>query len=565
MKKSIFLFILLASANYAQKTVTPTWVKNEINQYAIDSIQTWAETEALIEGMIGDSLAHYPQKAGDETITGTWNFNAATLTSLTILGTDTTLSPSRKYITSDTYFQRQLIDFYGDVKYIATNNAGGSSLKNSADSTYEITAADSLYSGVMFRTDFVLEANVNYYIRFMVKRKSGDVGAEWRAGYPIPASYRYVSFIPTDTWQVVEGVFHTDVVSDGIFICGSDIETNEVIKVKDFYIEKRRTLAGWKDDLATSLSVYDLVEVPIGTHIVTSTIVVPTGKRIYGVLGKSILQADTLITKVLDITNADNVIIDGITIKGDMADYGFNVTEIDSGIVDSLGGALNQDGIGTKVGIYIDGSDKVNITNCEVTNFDRAGIEVKRSGTNGEYGFRLINSLTQHCYIGLYLDSLTEYSNINSFTTRVCQIGAYITSGNLLLNGCMFTNNRVGLLMTNGLNDSHGSFTGCSFNHNNLYGLILDSLSHGQLFSNGQYWYCNIYMKGVAGVVFNGGLFYATTIYADGVYTGTDLSLITNAMFVSGIIEHNYNGHTSNLKLKNNWLMNGGDASALNN
>ena len=120
--------------------------------------------------------------------------------------------------------------------------------------------------------------------------------------------------------------------------------------------------------------------------------------------------------------------------------------------------------------------------------------------------------------------------------------------------------------MTNGLNDSHGGFSNCTFNHNSLYGVSLDKLSNGEVFSACNIWYGNIYVRDSKGVNFNGCQIGVTNIFADGDFVSGGIWKIQNSMFFgSSTIYQDYNGNTSNLSLKNNDYADGTSNTPINN
>ena len=119
--------------------------------------------------------------------------------------------------------------------------------------------------------------------------------------------------------------------------------------------------------------------------------------------------------------------------------------------------------------------------------------------------------------------------------------------------------------MTDGLNNSHGSFTGCTFNHNTLYGVALDKLSVGEMFVGCQFFYGDIYVTDSKGIVFSTCEMGATNIYADGNFATGGMWMITNSVFFGGNIYEDHLGNISDLRLKNNHVADGTSSVAYNN
>ena len=319
-------------------------------------------------------------------------------------------------------------------------------------------------------------------------------------------------------------------------------------------------------NLADELAKKDVVRVPPGTYIISTTINVPSGKRIIGVPGKSILQADANVLKVLAIDGKTDVEISGITVKGVYQNTVLDGAMVAAGVIDTFDAAILETGAGTKIGIYINASERINIHGCRISNFDKYGIQTILSGKTYEYGIKLTDNYIHDCYLGLKLQQEAEYSTYVGNTISKCQIGLYVNSGNNAFSNNHIDKNRVGLVMGNGLNDAHGSFVGCSFNHNSLYGIALNLLSVGETFTGCNIWYAPIYIKSSRGVILDSCLIGNSAIYADGNHPSGGVWMICNSMFLGGSsVAHDYNGNTSNVKLKNNWWMNGTDSGTINN
>lgn len=474
-----------------------------------------------------------------------------------------------------------IVNSIGALKFTATNNQTGSA--TTAESVLKVTANNSGCSGI-YLGGLKLTNNKTYLIDAEVKKESGD-DKQFYIGNPVDYATGAVVFTPTTTWQKVSGkiVGQGFSVTYGVFICAGNELTNEVVQFRNIsireltYIEANHESrivslenggSGGTFDIQAAVNAQQNVFVPPGTYTLTSTLVIPSGRRIYGVLGQSIIKAGTALTKLITIDGVTDITLENLKILGVGANtpLGGAHNAPAAGVVDTFDAAIAETNAGTKIGVYLNASERINIRNCEISNFDKYGLQSVLCGKLYEYGIKITDNYIHDNYLGLKTNSEAEYSTYTGNSITKNQIGVYCDSGNNNWVNNHIDKNRVGLVMSNGYNNSHGSFGVCSFNHNSLYGICLNLLSAGESFTGCQIWYGNIYVKGSKGIVFSGGEIGASTVYADGNFVDGGMWMICNTIFQAGnSIVHNHNGNTSNLKLKNNWYMDGSDSAALNN
>jgi len=460
-------------------------------------------------------------------------------------------------------------------------NAGVVTSYNTAQNAWTLTINSNGYQGLNMpsaKNPFLI--NTDYYFEIETRLVSGD-SVPMRIGHYTSAS-TYAVFTPTADWKIIRVKVNSANFSDGIWLFAPNAIYNSVIEIRKIQgytkqtqlsiidtrlqaVEANSVLTG--ADIQGWINTYDVVNLPSGTITVNTQIVVPSGKRIVGVKGKTILQAGASLTNMFLISNVTDVTMENITIKGTAANTtlgGAHNGPFD-GVVDTFTAAISETNIGTKSGIKLYQSERIDIKNCSISNFNAYGILSDLCGSTYEYGIKLTDNYISDNYCGLKLADQSEYSSFmgNSFTKN--QIGVRCDAGNNLFSNNHLDKNRVGLVMSNGINDSHGTFSACTFNHNTLYGIALNELISGEIFTGCQIWFGHVYVKNSKGVVFNSCLI-NSVIYADGNKLGGGAwSFINSMMFGSADIVHNYLGNTSNLSLKGNLKADGTSSAGFNN
>lgn len=90
------------------------------------------------------------------------------------------------------------------------------------------------------------------------------------------------------------------------------------------------------------------------------------------------------------------------------------------------------------------------------------------------------------CYRGVEVQAGTgaEYVSITAVQAARCDIGAVIAAGNAVITGGSLSDNREGLLLSNGTNHAHGRIANVGFNHNTDFNVRCDNVTNGQSFDN---------------------------------------------------------------------------------
>lgn len=307
------------------------------------------------------------------------------------------------------------------------------------------------------------------------------------------------------------------------------------------------------------------IDFPSGIYNVSSFTNLGSNIKITGVRGGTVIKLTSPNVQIFQVLYESNISIENITFQGYYPDVTLSggIPMPADGIVDSYADAVNKNNISVGTGLGIQGGEKINVLNCEFRNFGAYGLLVGQSGRTFEYGIKISNCYFHDNYIGMELRDEAEYSSFtgNSFTRN--QIGAYVTSGNNLFNSSHFDKNRVGVVLYNGYNDAHGTFSDCTFNHNALYGLITSGITNGEAFEGCQFWFGNIYLNNSRGINISGGIIGVSSVLVEGSNSGQNQ--IQGVCFHGANINENWNGSTSNIITKDNFNKDGSDATLLNN
>ena len=132
----------------------------------------------------------------------------------------------------------------------------------------------------------------------------------------------------------------------------------------------------------------------------------------------------------------------------------------------------------------------------------------------GVYCFYGCEVLSTDWYVGA-----AEYVHFNAYQETRCNVGLHITAGNLTFNNCRFNNDNIGAWVDGsvGVNQAHGTFIGCNFNHNAVDSVACNQFNNGELFIGCQFLaQGNIGLTNVSGVRIEGGTMSAGTIYVVG-------------------------------------------------
>ena len=345
----------------------------------------------------------------------------------------------------------------------------------------------------------------------------------------------------------------------------SNIETlrNDIVEVKQDIQEINERI----DDIAPDPSYSSLQELITNvrnvkllpqTYLITQPLTIPNGTKISGVQGKTIIKLSGNANHCINIlTESEDIMIDNVTFDGNSTALGFTYTDIDD--------IRQRTNAGTKVGIYMNGNIKyIHIRNCVFKNFDLAGIQMYRTHYKFGRNPKITDCEFNDSYYGLLCDVRSEYYTVQGCTCYKNIIGCFVDGGNSMFNCCRFEDNKIGFVCTGYSHDNstHGIVTGSSFNHNDAYSIAAIDVDQGFTFSGCQDWGSTILICNSRGFSYTGGIIDAEIKNINPMSGASNMihSCILNDSF------HNLGiNDQTNLSLKNNYLMNGGDSSAFNN
>lgn len=309
-------------------------------------------------------------------------------------------------------------------------------------------------------------------------------------------------------------------------------------------------------NLQEYINLNRVVNLGAQTFNITSPLIIPNNTRISGVRGGTVFKLSSGASIVNLGANSQDISLENITFEGRAAVSG-SIT---------LESIKNRSGIGQDTGIFCQGYAKnIHVRNCEFRNFSMAGIRLLHTHS-GQYTrtFKISDSIFINNYCGLLSDVRSEYHTVMGCSFNYNRIGCYIEGGNNFMATCHFDANGAGCVVS-GLsanNDSHGSITGSSFNHNTSYSIVSISINNGFTFSGCHVFDGDIMLDNSKGFSYNGG------IIAAGIQIQNANASIN--MFLNNVFLKSYNGgtivgDTDKLSLSGNRFIDGSDSAIINN
>lgn len=235
-------------------------------------------------------------------------------------------------------------------------------------------------------------------------------------------------------------------------------------------------------EIQNALNTYRHVVLLQGDFYIDSPITIPAGGTLEGIGNRTVIKAyGTNVTSIVPYNNAS---LKNLTLDG---------------------GSTSIAAEGTRYGVYISNiTQPVWIENCTIKGFNKYGIYIERT-TGSTVPEFISNTIIDTCYNGLWITE-SEYLMFTNLCIRNCFRGCYDNGGNNKYNGCAFDSNHIGLQMTTlYTNNAHGSFVGCSFNHNTDYAIFSGNVTNGEVFSGCQFHFGIIALTGTTrGMNFTG-------------------------------------------------------------
>ncbi len=235
------------------------------------------------------------------------------------------------------------------------------------------------------------------------------------------------------------------------------------------------------------LNTYEIVTLPADTITITGTINVPAGKTLRGLGQSSVIKTTQSSINCIQPAG-DGVTLRDFSIMGTAA-FDYQSTNDIAG-PDSIENRINM---GNQVGIYITGSRDIVIEKVHYYQLDGAGLRINNSvGTFFSGAATVSDCVFDQNYIGVDLYQVGEYNNFSNLKLYRNVIGIWNESGNNTFDNMTIVSNRVGIVIADrgatGSNNSHGSFSNSTINHNEYIGIYGFDFDYQFSFSNCQLW-----------------------------------------------------------------------------
>ena len=287
---------------------------------------------------------------------------------------------------------------------------------------------------------------------------------------------------------------HKDGVLAGIHALSGEIDDALVEvdnKIDSIAVYTGRYPAGtsWSHTyINTLLTTYSVVTLPEDTITITGTILVPAGKTLRGLGGRSVIKTTTTTINCVQL-QGDNATVKNFTIIGS-ANYDPTATTE----INSEANIESRNGIGGQVGIYITGALECVISEMFVFDMTGSGMFIRSTvGTNYTGGASISGCQFRGNYIGADFHTQGEYNTLVNcrFTENV--VGLWSEAGNNYYSTCNISSNRVGVVCADrggstGSNNSHSSLANSAINHNEYIGIYGFDFDFGFFFSNCEIW-----------------------------------------------------------------------------
>lgn len=337
----------------------------------------------------------------------------------------------------------------------------------------------------------------------------------------------------------VTGFVGTEVVSPGaIFdfkgqLRSSNVPTNssDVVRLADLssYSIKTNFINakdlgivgdGVTDDstaINTALATYKAIYFPSGQYYIASPIIINNSQIIYGDGETTVFLLSTDITAISVTSNNSEIRDIKILGNGRGTVTAYATTRPNQNAIEISGTTLN-----TKL---------INIVTNSIGN---AGIIVRAVGDGNSYagqGATIIGGHHTNNLYGIRFDNLAEYNTSTGVKSTSNQYGVYSAGGNNSITGGNLDGNATGLKIASGLNDSHTSITGVTINHSTDYGVDIDDITNGMIFTNCSIFFSSIRLISSSYVTFDNCLLKSVNI----TFTSTVNAIIQNTRFINFI------------------------------
>ncbi len=147
------------------------------------------------------------------------------------------------------------------------------------------------------------------------------------------------------------------------------------------------------------------------------------------------------------------------------------------------------------------------IHNVAIYNFSGGGITCTDTGYSVASCLNVSDVYIFWCGAGINIPYWSEFNRFSNVSVDGCYYGCINNGGNNVFANCGFSGNTVGVLMDNSTgqskNNSHGTYTGCVFNHsgkNTGVAIKLLGITNGELFNACQLFFGKIVIDGCEGI-----------------------------------------------------------------
>ncbi|WP_374440648.1 hypothetical protein [Epilithonimonas sp.] len=311
-------------------------------------------------------------------------------------------------------------------------------------------------------------------------------------------------------------------------------------------------------ELQDLISVGGIVNLPAKTYNISTPLLIQSGTFIKGVKGRTIINYTGTGNFIYLTADHTNITIQDIIFNGGSS---FNPSVTNATDVKS------KTGIGSQNCFFINGNARnIYIERCVIKYFNGCGFKATQTHLNNYYNetFKLTNNVFNNNFIGLLLDTRAEYHQFIGNSFNFNQIGAWIEGGNNYGSNNHFNANSVGCVIS-GLgvnNDTHGSISASSINHNLTYSIFAVNINNGFAFIGCQTFQGAIYIENSRGFIFTGGEISANIISAS---ESDGYNIISNNIFKQTYSGGIITGSPTKLSMNGNRFIEGTSSTSINN
>lgn len=260
-------------------------------------------------------------------------------------------------------------------------------------------------------------------------------------------------------------------------------------------------------DINLMLAQSDDVKLEPRDYLITTPVVLSSGKKLHGSFGKTRLILSNGCTTAISGTDCNDIEISGLEIVGTQVNYQYEMNGIVAGdgydLVATEADAIALNYMGSEIGIHLIRCENVLLNDLKINHITGSAIRCNHVGMNYTKGLNSTNVFITNCYNGIYCENEHEFSQYTNFTITVCMIGLYVASGNLIFTAGHVTRCRVGIQYVEGYNHAHGICNGLEVKHNQIAGILFHNCTYGQFVQGIFLQYSDIIIRNSADVVFD--------------------------------------------------------------